>query len=485
MKKDVSTRLQLSNLHQRELKSLNKKTAEFEQIRIKFVYLNSSWIDSDYYPKNKMNIVDINEEVISIFESEYISPIVEIFKDMIMLYPRKEKIFLNDRICAYNEPTNYKSGIDNIDLVIIYTFESSQLKFRAKAQPCFLDNKFYNRPTTGIMFFNLNLFNITQNATYQEKKFRLITIKHELVHILGFSPFLYDKFIDFSGNEYNLLHTEKSNEKSFINTPLLTEFSREYFGCKKMPGMMLEMSSINGTSLSHWERSLIKNELMTGSSIYNFRIITNFTLKLLDDTGWYKINYKYSEETIWGKNKTCEFIKPECYRFSEFCLVKNELSCDYEYNYISTCVSEKLSDCSYMYGFQSCLLKEYFEKKLINNNNDFSLDNYNFFGSDSKCIIGSVDGGSFSPRCQRVYCDVDKKNIVIYINDKYVTCAKNETDIEKTLYIYETEFNFKCPNYSRVCYLYDSDVLYGNDILSSINIGSIHIFLSIIILLIS
>ena len=129
------------------------------------------------------------------------------------------------------------------------------------------------------------------------------------------------------------------------------------------------------------------------------------------------------------------------------------------------------------------MLKEYYENK-FKSNDQFVLDKYNYFGSNSKCVIGSIDSGSYSPRCQRVFCDVERKNLIIYVNDDYVICAKNETNMEKTLYVYESEINFKCPHYSRVCYLNDTDILYENDFLNSIFIEHKHIMLIILILLI-
>lgn len=36
--------------------------------------------------------------------------------------------------------------------------------------------------------------------------------------------------------------------------------------------------------------------------------IGRMTLALLDSTGWYDVDYTYSEPTTWGKNKGCNFL---------------------------------------------------------------------------------------------------------------------------------------------------------------------------------
>src|SRR5690348_15572002 len=78
---------------------------------------------------------------------------------------------------------------------------------------------------------------------------------------------------------------------TFYNIPAVKQYTRDYYKCSTLPGMLVETNGINGTSYSHYSRTLAYNELMTGSSIFDYRAITNFTLKLLDDTGWYKVDY--------------------------------------------------------------------------------------------------------------------------------------------------------------------------------------------------
>ncbi len=44
-----------------------------------------------------------------------------------------------------------------------------------------------------------------------------------------------------------------------------------------------------GTQYSHWERRLFFNEIMTGAVFGGDFIFSMFTFKLLEDTGWYRL----------------------------------------------------------------------------------------------------------------------------------------------------------------------------------------------------
>jgi hypothetical protein len=38
-------------------------------------------------------------------------------------------------------------------------------------------------------------------------------------------------------------------------------------------------------------------------------VLTNITLSVFEDSGWYKPNYSFAEDTLWGKNQGCNFLK--------------------------------------------------------------------------------------------------------------------------------------------------------------------------------
>ena len=64
---------------------------------------------------------------------------------------------------------------------------------------------------------------------------------------------------------------------------------------------------------------------MTASSIKDSRY-SEFTLALLEGSGWYKVDYKYAEPMTYGKDAGCAFFDTKCMNtetfqpnFKEFC----------------------------------------------------------------------------------------------------------------------------------------------------------------------
>jgi len=45
---------------------------------------------------------------------------------------------------------------------------------------------------------------------------------------------------------------------------------------------------------------------------YGENVVSNLTLALFEDTGWYKVNYENAQTLMWGKNRGCEFLNTSC-----------------------------------------------------------------------------------------------------------------------------------------------------------------------------
>ena len=71
--------------------------------------------------------------------------------------------------------------------------------------------------------------------------------------------------------------------------------------------MPLEDYGGSGTAGSHWDRSVVYNEYMTGWSTRD-SIFSNLTLALFQDTGWYIPNWEVGETLLFGKNAGCNFL---------------------------------------------------------------------------------------------------------------------------------------------------------------------------------
>ena len=81
---------------------------------------------------------------------------------------------------------------------------------------------------------------------------------------------------------------------------------------------------------------------MTASTVTD-PVVSEFTLALLEGTGWYKVDYSVAEPFHWGKNKGCSFLDGPCVdkkgnpNFEEFCSPLTEIGCSYSSRAISVC----------------------------------------------------------------------------------------------------------------------------------------------------
>ena len=130
---------------------------------------------------------------------------------------------------------------------------------------------------------------------------------HEITHVLGFSSYYFDKLKMQSSK------TDKSGIKRFyINSKKVLNIAKKYYNCDSVQGVELEEFGGNGTAGSHWEERILLGEYMTGVIYNEDQAISEFTLALLEDLGFYKANYYTGGLMRYGKNKGCDFLNSKC-----------------------------------------------------------------------------------------------------------------------------------------------------------------------------
>lgn len=198
-----------------------------------------------------------------------------------------------------------------------------------------------DRPIAG----HANLCPASISTKPQEMETLLSTVKHEILHALGFSVSLYAFYRDNQTNPLTPRHPDTGkptlNEKlqtyqwsdkiiktiqrpnwmvrggvisrimHMVVTPRVVEEVRSHFDCPDLEGAELEDQGEEGTALTHWEKRAFENEAMTGTHTHN-PIISRLTLALMEDTGWYKPNYSMAATMSWGKGLGCDFSMKSC-----------------------------------------------------------------------------------------------------------------------------------------------------------------------------
>ena len=162
-----------------------------------------------------------------------------------------------------------------------------------------------------------------------------LVILHELTHALGFLYTMFPYFPNGAEGTYTKANI-RGVERTVIKTPKVLEVARKYFNCSTITGIELEDQGGTGSALSHWEQRILLGDYM-GAVIYQEEMaISEITLALLEDSGWYKINYYTGGLMRFGKNKGCEFIQNNCldsYYNTQF---ENEFF-DYNERYTPSC----------------------------------------------------------------------------------------------------------------------------------------------------
>nr|CAD7589812.1 unnamed protein product [Timema genevievae] len=197
-----------------------------------------------------------------------------------------------------------------------------------------------DRPIAG----HANLCPQSISTKPQELEILLSTVKHEILHALGFSVSLYAFYRDPEGNPLTprgdtgrpqlneRLQTRQWSERvvrstvrqgwsvhsgrvdrevTMMVTPKVLEEVRRHFNCPILEGAELEDQGEEGTALTHWEKRVFENEAMTGTHTQN-PVYSRITLALMEDTGWYKANYSMAQPLDWGRNYGCDFAMKSC-----------------------------------------------------------------------------------------------------------------------------------------------------------------------------
>ncbi|WAR04739.1 LMLN-like protein, partial [Mya arenaria] len=167
----------------------------------------------------------------------------------------------------------------------------------------------------------------------------LYTIKHEILHALGFTASLYAFYRDQFGHplterdqytgkplvfDAGLLMYKWSDRVvsqvtrpswrlkgqtirktvNMIITPNVVREVRAHFGCPNLEGGELEDQGINGTAITHWEKRVFENEFMTGTYTQN--------------------PYENAGNLEWGQGMGCDFVMKSCYHWMETKINNNE-----------------------------------------------------------------------------------------------------------------------------------------------------------------
>ena len=239
-------------------------------------------------------------------------------KGLIEVVPNDEtnyyKDVIKDLFAQYNiykwDPIFDNNSDIKSDFLIIVKFDTERnfpQGVLASAMPIYLEPE-TNRPLIGLLTIttDTHYFSLRRVEEYFSE-----VILHELTHALGFLYTMFPYFPNGAEGTYTKANI-RGIERTIIKTPKVLEVARKYFNCESIQGIELEDQGGMGSALSHWEQRILLGDYM-GAVIYQEEmVISEITLALLEDSGWYKINYYTGGLMRFGKNKGCDFIQNKC-----------------------------------------------------------------------------------------------------------------------------------------------------------------------------
>ena len=417
---------------------------------------------------------------------------------------------LNEPIILQNnwgEPVD-KRSISDTDLVVtVYLRPYGNDTILAAAAATRYETS-SGRSIQGLIYITLKEVPDEPQSIDSPVRFFFDTCLHELIHVLGMSGGMMSKWIDpatgsrykafplkyvtfpqYEGKTFRLLQTPNA-----INVSQ-RRFNRTYFKDDILMGIEIEEKGGSGTEGSHVKGRTYYSDMMTGIVMPPSKV-SEITLALLEDMGWYECNWSLAEPLAWGdgqsmgkqKMKSFPFMPPDYFPEHYQCYPEraNEKVCNYDFSGVSHCgAQEFVNQCptSISYMKDVCNALTYYDTNgthwfgpsdchdfmrvlkareyllcaahwTYGNESEIADTNFMTFGKESMCsqIVGKDQNGkvSLSAGCYNMFCSENgSKEIIVETTKGNVTCK------EKGQRISIDFMTLICPDFDLICPLKD------------------------------
>ena len=334
-------------------------------------------------------------------------------------------------VCSITTPTVLKSGV-SADYFIMFDSTSDSGSWVAESYSCYLASG-TKRPLVAKTLLNRALFkNPGTNVLLHEKNVYLLL--HEMTHTLGFSNNLYKYFLTDSGKVRTGHILSKSTDlgtAKVIDVPAITDRVRKFFGCSTIAGAYMENTGSSATAGSHFERRMYPFEAMTSGLIYQ-QSYSEFSLAMLEATGWYVPDYAYVDPYWFGQGQGCDFLTKSCSSanslFDDFCTGSSR-GCTVQGRGGGSCSSDTRSDgCKFVHPNVN------YDCENPSATSYARLPSLQTFGrtANSKCFTGTLSTSSSATKtsfCFKFNCtgSGSSTKLELTVGTKTITCSKEGT----------------------------------------------------------
>lgn len=387
----------------------------------------------------------------------------------------------DSQLTASPELLSSSDGVD-ADIVIFPLFYDLDKTVQAAASAC-ITSSVDSRPIVGIVKINKILDFDKRNYEYF---FRMLLI-HELTHVLVFSQGLITRFINKdpqTGKSTTKIFEKKDNDgvkRFFLYSPKVIEKAKKHFKCNNIDGIQLEELGGEGSAGNHWEARHMLGDYMI-STDYPEVVVSDITLALFEDSGWYSVNYYTGGLFRFGKGAGCDFLNNKCMNCmpnqktdfnNEFCYNPGAPKCTSSRTNRGTCFIGSFKNgipTAYQYfddrtygGFSAanyCPIsfddaqitdEEYYYPSSCKYGRTLYPQHNETIGSNSVCFISTLFDVTTEEKvksiCHEIVCDYAHNTYKINIGEFVGECPSEGGKIA----VKGLMGNIICPRFSAVC----------------------------------
>lgn len=348
-----------------------------------------------------------------IIEKHIFPQVISQFRSILSIQGPQEISGVSADICGDQYQLPVKDPLAKVQgdlIVFVQGQEKPDENYLAFAFACAVQQQYDKRPNVGIVVINYSFLPTTLDSLGSSYR----VILHEMTHVLGFSSDLFSYFPNF--NTTFFVFRDSVDSTTSVQGPYLKAHAQKHFGCDSAGQIKLENNGGQGTAGSHWEKLQLGPEIMTGM-VNKEMPLSGFTLALLADSGWYRVNTDLQEQLFWGRGRGCSFLQAVCdSQFSEFSKTQNSglRQCSDNFSRITTYVPNPLAE--------NCFMQQPLDSGFCSQADGlFALDStLETKGARSRCFkvtwAGAVNAGCFQSTC------VSNSRIELMAGGKTLAC---------------------------------------------------------------
>ena len=233
-------------------------------------------------------------------------------------------------------PEKFQSSNYSSDL-IIFLHSDDSLSVPMFGKFCEQEGEVFKRPVVGHIAINsLLYFN-----RYEKDQIQYLI--RETSHVLALDFDLFKDFVRSSGRSYSesqhhtrINYPNRGKTVNAIAFPAMLARARESFACQGLEGLEYEdfvPIDASPAKAFFWDSRVMPQDLLA-STLTSDAIMSDITLALFEDSGWYKVNFAYSQQIKLGLAAKCPWHEEKCIveeksQFDAFCDQHTELyQCD-------------------------------------------------------------------------------------------------------------------------------------------------------------